>query len=58
MAKDSYVENNNFTALLRGCETQSLSIREESILRIFEIEVMGRIFGPTGNEVTGLGAIS
>ena len=36
-----------------GCETWSLTLREESRLRMFENRVVRRIFGPTGGEVAG-----
>jgi hypothetical protein len=35
-----------------GCETWSLTLREESRLRVFENRVLRRIFGPTLDEVT------
>jgi hypothetical protein len=34
-------------------ETWSLTLREERRLRVFENRVLRRIFGPTGDEVTG-----
>jgi hypothetical protein len=36
-----------------GCETWSLTLREEHRLRLFENRVLRRIFGPTRDEVTG-----
>jgi len=39
--------------VLYGCETWSLTLREERRLRVFEIKVLRRIFGPRGDEVTG-----
>jgi hypothetical protein len=36
-----------------GCETWSVTLRENYRLRVFENRVPRRIFGPTGNEVTG-----
>jgi len=36
-----------------GCETWSLTLREERKLRVFENMVLRRIFGPRGDEVTG-----
>ena len=36
-----------------GCETWSLTMREESRLRVFENRVLRRIFGPKRDEVTG-----
>jgi hypothetical protein len=38
---------------LYGCETWSLTLREEHRLRVFENRVLRRIFGPKRNEVTG-----
>jgi hypothetical protein len=38
---------------LYGCETWSLTLREEHRLRVFEKRVQRRIFGPTRDEVTG-----
>jgi len=39
--------------VLYGCETWSLTLREERRLRVFEIGVLRRIFGPRKDEVTG-----
>jgi hypothetical protein len=39
--------------VLYGCETWSLTLREEHRLRVFENRVLRRIFGPTRGEVTG-----
>jgi len=36
-----------------GCETWSLTLREESRLRVFENRVLRRIFGPRRDKVTG-----
>jgi hypothetical protein len=36
-----------------GCETSSLTLREEHRLRVFENMVLRRIFGPKRDEVTG-----
>ena len=36
-----------------GCETWSLTLREECRLRMIEKRVQRRIFGPRGNKVTG-----
>ena len=36
-----------------GCETWSLTLREESKLRVFEKTVLRRIFGPNWDEVKG-----
>jgi hypothetical protein len=40
-------------AVLYGCETWSLALREEHTLRVFENRVLRRIFGPKRDEVTG-----
>jgi hypothetical protein len=39
--------------VLYGCETWSLTLREENRLRVFENRVLSRIFGPRRDEVTG-----
>ena len=39
--------------VLYGCETWSLTLREEHRLRVFENRVLKRIFGPGRDEVTG-----
>jgi hypothetical protein len=36
-----------------GCETWTLTLREEYRLRVFEITVLRRIFGTKRDEVTG-----
>jgi hypothetical protein len=38
--------------VLYGCETWSLTLREEYRLGVFENRVLRRIFGPKGDEVT------
>ena len=38
--------------VLFGCETWSLTLREEHRLRVFENRVLRRIFGPRRDEVT------
>ena len=40
-------------AVLYGCETWSLTLREERKMRVFENMVLRRIFGPRRDEVTG-----
>jgi hypothetical protein len=35
-----------------GCETWSLTLREERRLRVFENRVLRRIFGPKRDEIT------
>jgi hypothetical protein len=39
--------------VLYGCETWSLTLREEHRLRVFENRVLRRMFGPKRDEVTG-----
>jgi hypothetical protein len=39
--------------ILYGCETWSLTLREEHRLKVFENKVLRRIFGPKRDEVTG-----
>jgi hypothetical protein len=39
--------------ILYGCETCSLTLREEYRLRVFENKVLRRIFGSKRDEVTG-----
>jgi hypothetical protein len=39
--------------VLYGCETWSVTVREEHILRVFEKRVLRRIFGPKRDRVTG-----
>ena len=39
--------------VFNGCETWSLTLREERRLRVFENRVLMRIFGPKRDEVTG-----
>jgi hypothetical protein len=41
------------TVVLYGCETWSLTLREEHRIRVFENRVLRRIFGPKRDEVTG-----
>jgi hypothetical protein len=40
------------SVVLYGCETWSLTLREEHILRVFENRVLRRTFGPERDEVT------
>jgi len=42
-----------FPVVLYGCETWSLTLREERKLRVFENRVLWGIFGPRRDEVTG-----
>ena len=39
--------------VLYGCETWSLTMREERRLKVFKKRVLRRIFGPKSDEVTG-----
>jgi len=39
--------------VLYGCETWSLTLREECRLRVFENRVLRRVFEPKRDEVTG-----
>ena len=41
------------SVVLYGCETWSLTLREERRLRVFENRVLRRVFGPNRDEVTG-----
>jgi hypothetical protein len=47
------IQNYIFPVVLYGCETWSLTLREEHRLRVFENRVLRRIFGPRRDEVTG-----
>jgi len=40
-------------AVLYGCEAWSLTLQEETKLRMFENMVLRRIFGPRRDDVTG-----
>jgi hypothetical protein len=39
--------------VLYGCETLSLTLKEEHRLRVFENKVLRRIFGPKTDEAVG-----
>jgi hypothetical protein len=41
------------SVVLYGCETWSLTVREEHKLRVFENRMLKRIFGPKRDGVTG-----
>jgi hypothetical protein len=43
----------NFPVVLYGCETGSLTLREEHRLRLFENRMLRRIFGPKRDKVAG-----
>jgi hypothetical protein len=53
--KDKGKQNYNFACILYGCETWSLTLREERKLKMFENRVLRRVFGPKKDEVTGNG---
>jgi hypothetical protein len=40
--------------VLYGCETWSLTLREERRLRVSENRVLRKVFGPKRDEVTGM----
>jgi hypothetical protein len=42
-----------FPVVLYGCETWSLTLREEHRLRVFENRVLRKVFGPKRDEVMG-----
>ena len=50
-SKNQDIQNYNF--VLYGCETWSLTLREERKLGVFENRVLRRVFGPKRDEVTG-----
>jgi hypothetical protein len=45
--------NISLSVVLYGCETWSVTLKEERRLRVFENRVLRGIFGPKGDEVTG-----
>jgi len=48
-----YIKNIILPVVLYGCETWSLTLREELTLRVFENRVLRRIFGPKRGKVRG-----
>ena len=48
-----YIYIYNFACCFYGCETWSLTLKEEGRLRVFENRVLRGIFGPKRDEVTG-----
>ena len=50
--KDEDIQNCNLPVVLYGCETWSLTLREERRLRVFENRALKGIFGPKRDEVT------
>jgi hypothetical protein len=53
--KDQDIQNYNYAVVLYGCEAWSLTLREESRLKVFENRVLRRVFEPKRDEVTGNG---
>jgi hypothetical protein len=53
LSKNTKIKIYLFPVVLYGCETWSLTLREEHRLRVFENMVLRRIFGPKRDEVTG-----
>jgi hypothetical protein len=51
--KVKYAKTIILPVVLYGCETWSLTLREENRLRVFENRVLRRIFGTKRDEVTG-----
>jgi hypothetical protein len=49
----SVLDNTKVAVVLYGCETWSLTLREEHRLRVLENRVLRRIFGPKRDEMTG-----
>jgi hypothetical protein len=54
--KDYDIQNYSFACFLDGCETWSLSLREDCRLRVFENWVLRGIFGAKNDKVKGSGA--
>jgi len=42
-----------FPAVIYGCETWSLTLREDQRPRMFQNRLLRKMFGPKGEEVTG-----
>jgi hypothetical protein len=51
--KNKIHKNINLSVVLYGCETWSMTLREERRLRVFEYRVLRRIFGPKRDDATG-----
>ena len=51
--KNKIHRNITLPVVLYGCETWSLTLREERRLRVLENRVQRRIFGPKGDEAIG-----
>jgi hypothetical protein len=53
MGRGTNIPDYNFACGPNGCETLSLTLREEHRLRVFENRVLRRIFGTKRDGVTG-----
>jgi len=51
--KDQIYRTIIFPVVFYGCETWSLTLREERRLRVFANRMLRRVFGPKRDEVTG-----
>ena len=54
LSQNVFQKSSNITFVLYGCETWSLTLREERRLRVFENRMLRRVFGPKRDDVTGL----
>ena len=52
LSKNLKIKTIILPVVLYGCETWSLTLREEHRLRVFQNRVLRRIFGPKRDEVT------
>jgi hypothetical protein len=52
VSKNNVYKTTILPLVLYGCETWSLTLREEHRLRVFENRMLRRIFGPKKDEVT------
>jgi hypothetical protein len=50
-SKNENIQDIMLPVVLYGCETWSLTVREEHRLRVFENKMLRRIFGPKRNQV-------
>jgi hypothetical protein len=53
LSKTLKLKHTELPVILYGCETWSLTLREQHRLRVFENRVLRRIFGPKRDEVIG-----
>jgi hypothetical protein len=49
-----YYRTTILPVVLYGCESWSVTLREERRLRVFENRVLSRVYGPKRDEVTGV----